>query len=372
MIDKLRMTTKMKAGYRTVDLNAKILLAMLLLAGLGGCSYLGGEQGLLRDRGGDYTDAEVIPDMRIPPELDSYTLDQLYVIPERASANAAPFEEIPQPKPIEARRREGVVIQRLSDTTWVLIDATPGQVWPLVRDYWTELQIALEYENPGNGIMETSWLEIGNDQELRHKYRVTIEPGLHAGYSEIYVTHLQNRRDEPIPTVVSWPEQSDSEDLEMNVMNSISQYLADRNDVYQASSASLLAGSIEAASKANIVQNTTGEQVLELRLDYNRAWVQVRQALEAAQIEILDSNRDQSFFNVRFAGLAVDPGDEPGFFGRLLGRGEDAGDREPIDFSVRLLESDSVINVVTESLEATTDNTQLAVDLLQAINDNLT
>lgn len=342
----------------------------LLITGFGGCSFLGGS-GIFPDPAEGYTDAEVIPAMRIPPELDSYTLDQLYVIPAQAS-NSQPFAEIPQPKPIEARRREGVVIQRLSDKSWILIDATPGQVWPLVRDYWTELQIALETENAANGIMETSWLEIGRDQELRHKYRIVIEPGLHAGYSEIYVTHLQNRRDEPIPTVINWPEQSDSGDLESSVMTSISQYLADRNDVYQASTASLLAGSIEAASKANIVESATGEQVLELRLDYNRAWVQVRQALEAAEIEILDANRDQSVITVRFAGLSVDPDDEPGFIGRLLGRGGEVGDREPRDFSVRLLESDSVINVVTESLESAADGIPMGVDLLQAINDNLT
>ena len=67
---------------------------------------------------------------------------------------------------------------------WILIDATPGQVWPLIRDYWTELQIALDYENPSAGILETSWVEIGLDQENRHKYQIRIEPGLHSGYSK--------------------------------------------------------------------------------------------------------------------------------------------------------------------------------------------
>lgn len=346
-----------------------LLIATPLL--LTGCNFLVGDNGVFRDRGGSYAEAEVIPDMQVPPELDSYTLDQLYVIPAQIAADAQTFEEIPLPKPIETRRQEGVVIQQLSETTWILIDATPSQVWPLVRDYWTELQIALDYENPGAGIMETSWLEIGDDQENRHKYRIVIEPGLHAGFSEIYVTHMQEPRSEPIPTVVSWPEQSDSEALEMDVMNSISQYLADRNDIYQASSASLLAGSIEAASKANIVRTPEGNQVLELRLDYNRAWVQVRQALQDAQIDILDSNRDQSFFNVRFAGIASEEEDRPGFFGRLLGRGGQESAREPRDFSVRLLETDSAINVVTEALDSSTENNQLTVDLLQAINDNL-
>lgn len=352
-------------------MKARILLIAILAIGLNGCNYLGGDEGIFRERGGDYAEAQVIPDLRVPPELDSYTLDQLYVIPEQSNLLASTFEEIPLPKPIEPRRREGVVIQRLSDTSWILIDATPGQVWPLVRDYWTELQIALDYENPGTGIMETSWLEIGADESLRHKYRVAIEPGLHSGYSEIYVTHLQQPRDEPIPTVLTWPEVSDSEELQMDVMNSVSQYLADRNDVYQASSASLLAGSIEAASKANLVQLPSGDRVLELRLNYDRAWVQVRQALVDADIEILDSNRDESFINVRFAGIAREQQDGPGFFGRLFGGNDDEEAQEPQDFAVRLLETDTSITVITEALERNEEINPLAVDLLQAINDNL-
>ncbi|HAR89840.1 MAG TPA: hypothetical protein DCR45_02560, partial [Gammaproteobacteria bacterium] len=171
------------------------LLAVLVLS-LGACRFIGGEDGMLSGIGisgeeglfsddGGYQTAEIIPDMRIPPELDSYTIDQLYVIPEPFSPNAAAFEEIPLPKPIEERRREGVIIQSLSGVRWILIDATPGQVWPLIRDYWTELQIALDYENPSAGTLETAWVEIGSDEENRHKYRIQIEPGLHSGYSEV-------------------------------------------------------------------------------------------------------------------------------------------------------------------------------------------
>ncbi len=346
-----------------------VALSALILA-LPACNYLGGDDGIFRERGGDYAEAQVVPDMSVPPELDSYTLDQLYVIPEQSNLTASTFEDIPLPKPIESRRREGVIIQSLSGESWILIDATPGQVWPMVRDYWTELQIQLDYENPGNGLMETAWLEVGSDESLRHKYRIRIEPGLHSGYSEIYLVHLQNARDEPIPTVITWPDESDSAELERDVMTSISQYLADRNDIYQASSASLLAGSIEAASKANIVRNDAGDQVLELRINYERAWVQVRQAIVDAEIEILDSNRDQSVINVRFAGISDDE-DEPGFIGRMFGRGDSDANSQPKDFSVRLLQSGSTVSVVTEALDANDEATQLSIDLLQVINENL-
>ena len=330
-----------------------------------------GDEGMFRDRGGAYLEAQAVSQMEIPETLDSYTLDQLYVIPEQIVTIAAPFEEIPMPKPIETRRREGVIIQSLATNRWILIDATPGQVWPLVRDYWTELQIILDFENPSNGIMETAWVEVDNDQEKRHKYRVAIEPGLHSGYSEIYIVHMENLRTEPIPLVLNWPQYSDSEDLEREIMSSISQYLADRNDIYQASTASLLAGSIEAESKANIVENESGKQVLELKIDYDRAWVQIREALETAEILIVDSNRDENFFNVRFSGL-TEEGNDPGFIRRIFGGDDEDTEVEEQDFSVRLLENDDVINVITEALETSGETNQLTVELLQVINDNLT
>ena len=325
---------------------------------------------MCRDRGGDYLDAEILPLMSIPEELDSYTLDQLYVIPQQVFVAAEIFDRTPMPKPIETKRREGVIIQNLGNRRWIVIDATPGQIWPRVRDYWTELQIVLDYENPGRGVMESSWVEVDSDQLTRHKYRITIEPGLHSGYSEIYVLHLENLRSDPIPLVVDWPETSSSEDRERQILDSVSQYLADRNDIYQASSASLLAGSIEAERKANIIQDDAGDQFLELRIDYNRAWVQIRQALESADIVIVDSNRDQSFFNVKFSGI-TDEDDSPGFIRRIFGAGRNDDSATEREFSVRLLETDSAVNVVTEALESTDESGQLTEELLLVINNNL-
>lgn len=349
----------------------KPLLIFSLLTPLSACNYLAGENGPFRDRADDYMEAPVLPSMQIPDELDSYTLDALYVIPGQIASNSQAFEEIPLPKPIEANRREGVIIQNLGDRRWIVLDATPGQVWPLVRDFWTQLRVVLDYENPSSGIMDTSWLEVESNPETRHKYRMIIEPGLHSGYSEIYVLHLQNPRSDPVPVVTTWPESSSSADRERQILTNLSQYLADRNDVYQASSASLLAGSIEAERKANIIEDGENGQVLELRLSYDRAWALVRAALEEAEITILDSDREQSFFNVRFSGIREEE-DSPGFIGRLFGRKASVSEVEERDFSVRLLENSDIVIVVAEALETTDDLAELTAELLQLINNNLT
>lgn len=346
----------------------KKLISICLLLSLGACGYLGGETGLFRDRRGDYATAQVLPAMNIPEELDSYTIDQLYVIPEQLFVASEVLDATPMPKPIDANRREGVIIQALGDRRWIVLDANPAQVWPLIRDYWGQLEVILDYENASAGIMETSWLEIDSDPETRHKYRVTIEPGLHSGYSEIYVLHTQGSRSEPTPTETSWPEASSSEDMERQILDTVSQYLADRNDVYQASTSSLLAGSIEAERKANIIENELGDQFLELRIDYNRAWVQVRQALERADISIVDSDRAESYFNVKFAGIVEE--DKVGFIRRLFGGGN-SNEVEEKDFNIRLQQTDSVVNVISEALERSEETTLLNEELLKAIIDNL-
>ena len=61
-------------------LSSALFLSSCGLIG-GDSAWFGGENGLFADEGG-YQAAQVIPDMRIPAELDSYTIDQLYVIPE--------------------------------------------------------------------------------------------------------------------------------------------------------------------------------------------------------------------------------------------------------------------------------------------------
>ena len=373
----------------------RTIFCLVLLALVTGCSAIGGEDGLFgggEDESGEdegflgigedgifgiggnpetYRDARIMPPMEIPPELDSYTIDALYVIPETPLISGVTFaDDIPLPKPIETRRREGVVIQALGDRRWIVIDATPAQVWPLVRDFWSQLNLELDMADPGAGVMETAWLESSNAPELRQKYRVVIEPGLHSSSSEIILRHQQNLRTQPPPLTVEWPEVSDDPDLERQILDAISQYLADRNDIYQASTASLLAGTIEGARKANIVDAAGNPPFLALRIDYDRAWVQVRQALDNAEVEIIDSNREDSVFNVRFAGI-VQQAPEPGFFRRLIGGSNDAPELIYQDFTLHLEDAGGSINVTSEALEEAEDSARLNRELLQVIIENL-
>lgn len=342
-----------------------IFMGILLVSTLTGCTYLTGDDGYFRDRQGDYLVAPTIEPMAIPPELDSYTLDALYVVPDSLPEERAFFLKAPIPRPLDTNIREGVVVQRFGDRRWIVIGAEPGQVWPRMRDYWSTAQIRLAFEDPVRAIMETVWL--GEEGE-RNKYQVSIEPGLHSGNSEVYVLQINESYVEDPDAPIDWPENSADLDLENAMLDDISLYLADRTDLYRASSVSLLAGSIEAESKASIVPSANGD-TLVLRIDFGRAWSQVSQALENAQIEITQSNRDEAFYTVRFNVSEAE--ERPGFFRRMFGAKRES-EGELFAFTLKIATEADRLVITAEPANGEAGATPELRDLLiRAVHRNL-
>jgi outer membrane protein assembly factor BamC len=154
------------------------------------------------------------------------------------------------------------------------------------------------------------------------------------------------------------------------VLEQLSQYLADRTDIYSSSSASLLAGSLAGESKSSLVPGANGNQELNLRIGMTRAWAQIAQALERADITVVDSDRDSGVYNVLFAGLGVDL-DEPGFFRRIFTR-NDASDGDAIpQFSLHVEDTGSGIRVTVTPTLAVDNESRLIEELLQTVLSNI-
>ncbi len=344
-----------------------ILLVSLTFA-FSACTWLGvgGEEGWLRDREGEYLRAPTVARMEIPPELDSFTIDDLYLIPPPPAGDREFFVRPPAPRPIDSRVRDGVVVQQFGDRAWIVVGATSGQLWPRLRDYWPTEGIALTREDPVAGVMESVWLS-SDDDDTRHKYRVFVEPGLHAGNSEIYVRHVSDQGESAADEPREWPARSHSQERENLMLASISLYLADRVDLYRASSVSLLAGSIQAESKSRLLDQRAGDTRLELRIDFDRAWSQVSQSLGNANIDITDSDRDNRHFDVSFSG--EETADRPGFFSRVFRRNRQ-DDVEVRQFRVELVDVEAGIEVRASTIDGSAAP-RLQDLLIRTINDNL-
>ena len=333
----------------------KPLVASLTVSALGACSWLGavpggdrlvGEEGMFRDRQGEYLQAETIPRTVIPEGLDGYIIDDLLVIPEIGDQAAQPYLDAPRPRPLEGASDREVVIQRMTDRAWIIVDASPAEVWPRIRDYWRQENIQIATENPTIGQMDTAWFERPSDVLNREKFRVVIDNGFQDNSSEIRLIHVKAPRATPVFEQINWPERSEDFEVEYETLSDLSSYLADVADLNSASSVSFLAGNISSAGKATIFTTPAGTDVLSLQADYSRIWAAVGRALRRAGMEITSENADIGMYEVLYVPGSEDAeeeeAEEPGFFTRLVTLNglfsDDDEEAQALPFRIEVLE----------------------------------
>jgi hypothetical protein len=50
-------------------------------------------------------------------------------------------------------------IERAGTQRWLVVNATPQQVWPVIKDFWQETGFIVNLESPETGVIETDWAE---------------------------------------------------------------------------------------------------------------------------------------------------------------------------------------------------------------------
>lgn len=368
----------------------KPLVAGLLLPALGACSWLGavpggnrlvGEEGVFRDRQGEYLEAETIPRTVIPEGLDGYVIDDLLVIPEIGDRETQAFFDAPRPRPLEGASDREVVIQRMTDRAWIIVDASPAQVWPRVRDYWRQANIQIASENPTIGQMDTSWFERSSDVLNREKFRVIIDNGFQDNSSEIRLIHVKAPRATPVFEQVNWPEKSEDFDTEYEMLSDMSSYLADVADLNTASSVSFLAGNISSTGKAALFTTPAGTDVLSLQADYQRCWAAVGRAIRRAGMEITSENDDVGMYEVLYTPGSenAEEEEEPGFFRKLITLNglfsRDDDENQALPFRVEVLEvnggADVRVRPIGPVRTETTDMQEAGKMLLRLIRNTI-
>ena len=339
-----------------------VLLAACMLAScsmipsvpIPGMDYIAGEEGLLRDRQGDYLEAEVLPRTRVPAAYDSYMMDDLMVIPSISADNTQAFIQAPRPRGYSGRTERGVVIQRMNNESWIVVDVSPSEVWPRIRDYWGSKSIGVEFENPTGGIMDTGWFVLQGNALTKEKVRVMVEPGFQNDSAEIRLLHQS--ANQAIPTIgrVEWPEASMDPDVAYDFLTDLSSYLADLAGLYQASTVSFLAENISSRGKASIITTPGGREILRLEADYGRSWAAVTRALDRAGVEVIAQSQALGIIEVDFVIPSETEEEKPGFLRRvatlngLFSRTE-AQPYYPL--KIQLVDLNGEVEVLIESLE---------------------
>jgi outer membrane protein assembly factor BamC len=330
-----------------------------------------GDDGIFRDRKEEYLEAETIPRTQIPEGLDGFIIDDLLVIPELGDTDAVPYPDPPRPTAMEGDNQREVVIQRMQDESWIIADVSPSQIWPRIRDYWRQSGVPIAVENPTEGLMDTGWFVLEGEVLDREKLRVIVDTGFQSNSSEIRIVHMSGPQALPPVEQVTWPTKSNDATIAYDFLLDLSGYLADVADLYQASSASLLARSLSSEGKALLSNNESGNPLLRLQAGYDRGWAAVRRALTRSSVAVTDEDMALGLLVVDFDPAVLEPEveeDEPGFFKKVVTLGGVfSRNAEARHFPIRLqvLESQGTVEILAVPVDENPDAaTQEAVQLL--------
>ncbi|MDX1633078.1 MAG: outer membrane protein assembly factor BamC [Marinobacter sp.] len=327
------------------------LLYRKLLAGVVSCVWLLAASGcsLIDDRTENYVNAPAgdplkTPDGEpLPRAREAYPIRNL----DGATSGGLMPSDIPRPPDMTSEiLEENYLVENLGDQTWVLVNEVPGRVWPSVSAFMNERGLGVAYESTQLGILQS---EVANysqrarqllempesgEAEASTVVQARVAPGIRRKTTE--VQFRVRRLDQAPDQLLTWPSQSDAPELERKLLESLAVFLKEREDNKSYSRAAL-----RMSNAPKVRLQSGGEQAagIEMTVPYDRAWAEVRRALDEARIPVVDLDRSEGRFYVDFR---TEDEREPGWFSWFT----DAP--EPIySFHVRLEETNEGVFVTT-------------------------
>ncbi|MDG0969989.1 MAG: outer membrane protein assembly factor BamC [Porticoccaceae bacterium] len=290
---------------------------------LTGCGWLG-----LRDRTQDYLLAEATEPTVVPIELESSQLGQLYPLPaiEHSTEQLSSFD-VPRPQPASVNTFEKLVkIQSFDERRWILINMSPSELWPRLRNVLNRNGIPSARAEGSTGLIETVWVTFSSDEDNAHRFLFKIAPGVQFDSTEITVIHNQISKGQQDGAL--WGDTSDNDQRELDMLTLVANDLAGAENF---ASVSLLAQDIGGASKVDVVSSEAADPFIDIKLNFDRTWASVLYSAERGGFSIIDKDRSKGILFVKFS----EPTDDSdGFFSKLFSRG---GDDEVVVANYRIL-----------------------------------
>lgn len=351
----------------------------LIISSTVGCGWVGGDKGYFRDRGSDYLNERRTAPMQVPAGVNAKRLDPLLPIPERvADAGGQGEYEVPRPQRLQTQASDSAYsLQQSGASRWVVAQRNPAEVWPLVRQFLEDNYFKIAEERPQTGEFVTAWqrpdaLSRGLAKPLAEvdgevRVRVRIEPGVQRNTSEVFL--VSARRPAGSSADAPWAAADNSLDgaLLDNLLTSL-------EGSGENGSVSLLAArDYDAPERVSLAVDGSGNPLLSLDSDLERAWSSVGRALEQADLRVDDRNRSLGLYYINLSESAQQAEEKPGFFGRLIGSEPDKGELEARAerYQVRLTAIGGSVQISVEKDLNTVAPADVAERILTLIRDNL-
>jgi outer membrane protein assembly factor BamC len=319
----------------------RILTISLLLTS---CSYISGPEGLFPPTKDKFLEEKVEENIMLPIDLELFIAENHY--PVDKTKELLENQEVPKPRQIfSSSGNSSVQLRRLGELMWIYVETLPSTSWPISKSFWETSSYEIIENNPIIGVIDISYDETSI-------LKMKIEHGIKEASTEIFLAQIDIESEE----ILSNPELIQTE------LSSLVSYFAE--SVGQFSGTSLAAQNLNEMKKAKIFVED-GRTVIELDLNFDRAWSSVSKAMDASNIFTNDRDRSNGIFYVSYSN------EEDGGFLSFLNFRKNTNENIIFDdsqFEVKIIEKNNKTYVRAFSKD---DKIIEAEKLISIINESL-
>jgi outer membrane protein assembly factor BamC len=323
---------------------AVALAASVCIAGLSaGCSSLtdtlSGDKVDYRNTGAQSVKLDVPPDLSQLPGQSRYGQTSSTVTASSLGGNIANPSGAGAPLSVAINQAGAYKMERQGQIRWLSVALPPEQLWPAVREFWTEQGFELLVDQPEAGLLETNYLEnrakVGEDGLLRNsigrvlsflydsgerdQYRMRIERT--ATGSELYIAHRglsEEYEDAVRKERTVWKGRPSDPQLEAAMLSRLLVKLGAPKAAADATVASAAPVAAPAAPASAYARLNDDKVSLTLDADLDTAWRRVGLALDRGGFTVENRDRKQGAYEIRLSDSDVEA-NRPNFIARLFG-----------------------------------------------------
>ncbi len=319
-----------------------------------GCSVAKKVDDTLPDYRADYKKSTELPSLELPPNFSTTAIEDQLVVPEVPDSTSTNTHDLNVPPTLPNKSRvlqppETIQIKRDGNTRWLVIQSTPDDLWPKVRNFWLDTGLKLKMEESKIGVMETEWAENRADipqdgirkvlgtvfdnvysASTRDKFRVRLERGEVDGTTELYLTH-KGAQEVTQGDQFVWQNRPSDPELEAEMLHRLMVFLgadkkqADTLLTAQSTTTPSPATDKGISTRANLILSAAGQVSLVVKENFASAWQRTGLALDRVGFTIEDQDQKRGVYFIRYLDSETNS-QKPGFFGKLFGKG---GEIEP-------------------------------------------
>ena len=306
-----------------------------------------------------YENTKTLPPLELPPDL-SAPPGQARVPAETEKPGTATFSEFTsKQKTTTARLKQAgglilpdfkaVRVERAGSERWLVVKASPQDVWPKVREFVLQSGLLIESEDAAAGILRTNWVDnrakVGNLTQSwfgkwfgslystgeRDMYRIRIARGAEPGTTEVYIVHYGMEEvvvtNSYTETQTRWQRRAPDPELEAEMLALMMVQFGLTLEEAQDKVAET-----PAESRAELVEGDSGAVALQVRDDLDKTWSRLRVSLDRIGFMVEQSDRDKGIYYVRYNDVWKDQ-ESKSFWSKIFGSKDEAAKQYQVHLS---------------------------------------